>query len=161
MRYPYLIAGLLVLVLGVWWLLGGGPEARVRAAHADLAESVSKSEGEAEDGLSVLALRSLETLFAPTCSISGDADGLAGSYTAQELVGVIVRARSVMAVIELTFGEITIDFPQEDIAVARFSASLEGFDLEGEQRSETRQVESRMRDIDGAWQFVSFTLTEP
>jgi hypothetical protein len=161
MRYPYLIGGILVLGVGVWWLLGDDPEARVREAHAELAQYLYKSEEESDDGLSVLALRSLETLFAATCSISGDADGLAASYTASELVGVIVRARGAMAAMELRFGEITIEFPQEETAVARFSASLEGMDVEGERHSEARQVESRMRDFDGVWQFVSFTLTEP
>lgn len=161
MRYPYLIGGLVIVIVAAWWLLGDDPERRVRAAHAELAESLRKPEGEPENGISVLGLRSLEALFAPTCSISGDADGLAGSYTAPELVGLIVRVRGAMATIELRFDEIAIEFPRPDLAVAGFSASLEGIDIEGGRHAETRQVESRMQDFDGVWQFVSFTLSEP
>ncbi|HUF72970.1 MAG TPA: hypothetical protein VMR74_08740 [Gammaproteobacteria bacterium] len=160
MRYPYLIGVLLITIIGVWWLLGEDPEARVREAHADLVQFLSKSEGDSDGSLSVLQLRALEALFAGTCDVSGDAEGLAGSYSPQELVGLIIRVRSAMTSVELQLGEITIEFPQEDVAVARFSASLDGLDSNGERRVQAREVESRMRDVDGAWQFVSFTLAE-
>lgn len=165
-RQSYLLAAVLVAVVAIWWLLGDDPEARVRQAHAELADLVSRTQDQSDAGLSVLQLRRLEAMFAASLSVSGDADNLVGNYSPQEIVALVVRAHSAFDRVELRFGEITVEFPEEALAVARFSASLDavetaGDEVSGDAVTETRAVESRMRDIDGEWQFVSFTLTRP
>lgn len=159
MRYSYLIAFVL-LAAGVWWWLGDDPEDRVREAHATLERLLSQTEDDTESSIPVLQIRELQTLFAETCTLTGDAGTFAARYSPQELVGLIVRVRGAVRRVELGFGELAIDFPSDDVAVTSFSASLDGVDLDGEAFRETREVESRMQEVDGAWQFVSFDFAE-
>lgn len=155
MRYSYLIV-LVLLAAGVWWWLGDDPEDHVRDAHATLERLLSKAEDDTDGSIPIMQLRELQRLFAETCSLSGDAGALGGSYSPEALVGLVVRVRGAVRRVELEFGELTIDFPSDDVAVTRFSASLDGLEISGEPLREARQVESRMREVDGDWQFVSF-----
>jgi hypothetical protein len=160
MRPSYLVAALLIVVVGAWWWLGDDPEDRVRAAHSTLEQFLNKSEDEPEGSIPVMQLRGLQGLFAQDCTVFGDAEGLVGSYSADELVGLMVRARGAFRSVALQFDEVAVEFPEEDTAITRFSAALDGVTMTGERLTETREVESRMRDIDGAWQFVSFDLED-
>ena len=160
MRHSTLIGALALIAIGAWWLLGSDPETRVREAHAELVQALIKSDGDSNEGLSVMRLRGLEALFAATCSIAGDARTPARDYTAQELVGMIVRVRAAMVSVDLQVGEIAIEFPQDDVAVAGFQASFDALDVNDVRHMAVLDVESRMQEIDGTWQFVSFDLTE-
>lgn len=156
---PLTVAAGLLIVAAAWWLLGNDSAAEVRAAHADLARVLSKS-GEGDDGLSVLQLRSLESMFAEELVVAGDANGLSASYSPEEIVGLIVRVRSVFASVELELGELTVELPAPDRAVATFRAGLSGRESDGELVREARSVVSRMRHVDGDWRFTEFVLSE-
>lgn len=160
LKPSYAIAAALLLAAGAWWLLHDDPEARVREAHMTLADMLRKS-ADSDDGLSILQLRSLEALFAERVVISGDAGRYSTSYTPQEIVSLIVQIRAVFASIEIGFGELAIDLPASDSAVARFSAELDGEEgTTGELVFEARSVESHMRRVDGDWQFSEFVLSD-
>jgi hypothetical protein len=58
--------------------------------------------------------------------------------------------------IDLSLGELRIEFPEADLAVTQFPATLLGVYANGAMRTEDREVESRMQRIDGDWQFAAF-----
>lgn len=156
---PALLAVLVVAGLAIWWLLGDDPEARVREAHADLAELLSTPD-EPVDGLPLARIRRLESLFAEQCLVTGDADLFAGSHRPQDLVQQVLAVHGALDRVDVSFGEIRILFPDEDTAIARFPAVLTATEVGGETRTESREVESRMQRIDGDWLFAAFDLTD-
>jgi hypothetical protein len=90
--------------------------------------------------------------------ISGNTGGLNGSYSPEETAALIIRVRTIFRAIELTFSEPLIEFPSPDDAIARFAAELRaspGYD-ELADGVETREVTSRLRQIDGDWVFAAF-----
>ena len=153
---------ILVVVAGAsWWLLRDNSEAEVRGAHQELIRILNKS-GEGDEDISVLSARSLQGLFANSSEVSGDVEGLAGTYSPEQLLGLVVRVRSVFEVIDVSITEPVISFPGPDDATAEFSAVLSGQGkLAGfEALSEARTVTTRMRRTDGDWQFYEFVLVE-
>lgn len=151
-----------VLVAGVgWWLLHSSPEDRVRTAHEQLAQVISKSE---DDGAtpSIRDVRALRSLFAAPVAISGDAEGLDETYSAEEMVSLIIQVRAAFRTIELTLGEPVIEFPGPDTAIARFTAVLNARhdSRDVEPMTESRSVTSRMQRLDGDWLFSRFELAE-
>jgi hypothetical protein len=127
--------------------------------HEELAALIRKSEDQPESLSSVLELRQLQGLFAESCSVSGDAEAFVKQYAPQELVSTIAAVRAALNTIELGFGEITVEFPEADLAVSRFAAVLTVTDNTGEELTELRDVESRMREIDGEWLFSAFEFS--
>jgi hypothetical protein len=151
----FLVAALLLLAVSGWWLLREDPEAAVRAAHEDLARIIIRSEAD-PDGIAVLDLRRLQGIFAPECRVAGDAGMFVGSHSPQELVAMMVAVRGSLRSVSLTVGELAIGFPDQATAVTRFSAELYADDRTGRPVTELRQVETRMQEIDGVWQFAAF-----
>lgn len=151
----------LVLFLPVaaltWWFLHDDPEERVRHAHEELVRLVSKS-GEDANSTSILNARALQKLFADPSLVSGDAESLVGTYSPEEMVRTVISVQALFSSIDLTLGELTIGFPSPDEAVIRFQASLDGqSEIDGHRDVvETRDVTSRMREIDGNWLFTGF-----
>ena len=152
---------LIVFAAVTWWILRDDPETEVRNAHAELVQLISKTDAEAGPGL-LLKARALADLFAAPSEVSGDARGLSGVYSPEELAGMIVRLRSVFNTIDLTFSELAMDFPTADDAVVEFSAQLAARPpvAEAEEFVERRNVTSRLRFIDGDWLFTEIELAE-
>jgi len=155
---PYLALMLVLVVGAAWWLMRPDAESRVRDAHEELRRLLIRS-GD-EGNASLLSARALQGLFADSCEVSGDAEALTGTYSRDEMVGTIIRVRGIFESIELTFGELEIEFPADDDAVAEFPAVLVGRSAQAgfEDISETRRVTSRMRNVEGSWLFYAFRL---
>lgn len=156
------IALVVLIVAGaLTWVFYADSEAQVRSAHDALRGLISRTADETVAGATVNSL-ALRNLFAATIEISGDAEGLVGVYSSEELAGTIIRLRSVFDHIDVQFGELQIAFPEPDAAIVEFSAQLVAAGrAEGmPERSESRQVVSRMRDIDGAWRFSELRLVD-
>ena len=160
------IRNLMVLVAVLagawWWLLRDDPEARVRNAHEELIRLVNT----AEEGMTLLNVRALQALFAPTIVVFGDADTLADTYTPEQLVATILGVTGRFDSIDLTISRPAIEkssIAADDEAVSRFSAMLTASSaIEGlAEVAETRRVVSRMRKIDGDWRFAEFSLMKP
>lgn len=160
MNYRFLALVLVPLILAGWWILRDDPEAEIRFAHEELIRLIGKAEQDPE--LSILEIRSLQNLFADSCVVAGDAETLQGTYSAEEMIRTILSVQTLFHSIELTFTELEIAFPNTDEAVIRFTAGLTGRSkIEGEEEvNETRDVVSRMRELDGDWRFSAFQLTE-
>jgi hypothetical protein len=150
-----------LLLVAAWLILRSDPETLVRDAHAQLADLISKS-GDESAGTTILNARALQNLFAARVEISGDADGLTGSHSPEDLAATIIRLRSVFQSIELTFGELAIAFVSDTQAVVEFSAALAASSQaqQVESVSEARQVTSRLQEVDGEWLFSDFQLAE-
>jgi hypothetical protein len=154
------LAFVLVLLFGLlWWMLGGDPEAEIRAAHTQLREQIVKTDDETAPAL-LLKARALADLFADPIEVSGSAEGMAGIYSPEELGNLIVRLRTVFDTIELTFSELVIEFPSDENAIVRFSAALNGRTrIAGDQgRLERRSVTTRLRLTGGDWLFTEIEL---
>ena len=154
---PNLVFVLIVVIAAFWWLLRDNSEAEVRAAHEELIRLIDKSEND-DGGISVLEVRALQLLFADPSEISGDPEGLSGSYSPEELVRIVLAIRESFETIELTNSEPVISFPADDDGTAEFTATL--LASGAEDVTEQRVVTSRMRRVDGDWQFYRFDLVE-
>ena len=161
MSYRNVIVIVILLATAAWWFLHEDPEAEVRAAHMELTRLLSKKEGEATSAMLVNA-RMLQNMFADTCEVTGDAEMLVGSYTPEEMVSTIIQVQGMFLSIDLTFHELVVEFPAADDAIVNFTAVLVGRSiLEGEEEaSETREVVSRLRNVEGKWLFAEFALTK-
>lgn len=161
MDYRKLIPVLLLVIGAAWWLLHSDPEAEVREAHEELRLLLQKAD-DASNTDAILNARVLRDLFADPVAVSGSADRLAGSYLPEEMVRTIVGVQGRFQTIDLTFSEVIIEFPARDDAIANFSAVLEGSSAIASEDDfiESRDVISRMREIDGRWRFSEFRLTE-
>jgi hypothetical protein len=151
---------LLVLLAGaIWWLLGDNPEERVRAAHQELAERLSKSEDDGENP-SIRDVLAYQSMFAERVTISGDADDLGGSYAPDDIAALIIRVRTLFDTIELMFSDPVIEFPTEETAVARFTATLTVSPTlpDVTDGTETRNVTSHLQLIEGDWLFSAFEM---
>jgi len=153
---------LVLLSAAVWWLFHEDPEAEVRNAHQELARLLSKTEGEASSTM-IFNARVLQSMFADTCEVTGDAEMFGGSYAPEEMVSTIIRVQGLFLSIDLTFHELVIEFPAADDAIVNFTAVLVGRSMmEGEEEAaETREVISRMRMVEGKWLFAEFRLRSP
>lgn len=149
----------LIVAAAFTWVFYEDSEAQVRSAHDALWELISKTADETVAGATVNSL-ALRDLFATTIEISGDAEGLVGVYSPEELAGTIIRLRSIFNRIDVQFGELQIAFPTPEAATVEFSAQLDaaGRSAAVPRRSESRQVVSHMRDIDGTWRFSELRL---
>ncbi len=163
MSYRNVIAVLILLSAAAWWFLHEDPEAEVHSAHQELTRLLSKTEGEASSSMIVNA-RVLQSIFADSCEVTGDAEMLAGRYTPEEMVSTIFQVQGMFLSIDLTFQELVIAFPAADDAITNFTAVLVGRSLmEGEGEvgvGETREVISRMRKVEGTWLFTEFNLAK-
>jgi len=161
--YRKVIVILILLSAAAWWFLHEDPEAEVRNAHQELTRLLSKTEGEASSTM-IFNARVLQSMFADTCEVTGDAEMLGGSYTPEEMVSTIIRVQGIFLSIDLTFHELEIEFPAADDAIANFTAVLVGQSvMEGEaavEAAETRGVISRMRKVEGKWRFAEFRLAK-
>ncbi len=159
MSYRNVIVILILLSAAAWWFLHEDPEAEVRNAHQELTRLLSKTEGEASSTM-IFNARVLQSMFADTCEVTGDAEMLGGSYTPEEMVSTIIRVQGIFLSIDLTFHELEIEFPVADDAIVNFTAVLVGRSkMEGEEEAaETREVISRMRKVEGKWFFAEFRL---
>jgi hypothetical protein len=110
----------------------------------------------------ILNVRLLQGLFADNCEVTGDAEMLTGSYTSEEMVSTIIQVQGMFQSIELTFHELEVEFPAPDDAITNFTAVLIGqSQVTGEDKAgETREVISRMREVDGKWLFAEFRLAK-
>ena len=153
-RWSLLAVALIALV--AWWVLRDDDEDRVRAAHAELARLLSKTE-DASTGATLLNARALDDLFAPAAEVTGDAGPLAGTYSPDDVLRTIVQVQTQFRRIDLTFGELAIEFPEADRATVRFSAELVA-SRPDMTISEARNVVSRMDNVDGQWLFSRFAL---
>lgn len=152
----------LILAAGLGWLVFfESDEARIRGAHEELRRLLTKSGDESNAAL-LLDARALQALFAPVCEVVGDADGLVGSYNPQEMVSTVVRVQGAFETIDLTFGELMLEFPADDIARVGFRAELTGqTTVPGEGAvAEARDVVSELTRVDGEWLFSAFRFRE-
>ena len=119
------IVTIVIALAAAWALLGSDPESEVRDAHATLAAALSKSADDTA-ATAVMSARTLESLFAPSATVSGDGGPFARTYTPDEIASTAVRVREAFRSVDLGFGELEISFPTRDEAVTRFSAELVG-----------------------------------
>lgn len=161
MNKTYGIAFSALLLVAAWWFFHENPEAEVQEAHDELSRLLSKTEGETATSMLVHA-RLIQGLFAENCDVTGDAEMLVGSYTREDMVSTIIQLQAMFTSIDLTFHELTIEFPAEDDALVNFTAVLIGRSTmtEGEEAAETRGVVSRMRKVEGKWLFSEFKLVK-
>ena len=120
------IVGVIVLALlsgGAWWYFHEDPEAEVREAHQEFARLLSKPEGEAS-AIILLNSQILQRMFAASCVITGEAERFAGSYTPEEITGIIMQVRQIFTSVDLSFQDLVIEFPTEIEATTSFTARM-------------------------------------
>jgi len=151
---------LVLLAAAAWWFLREDPEAEVRKAHQELSRLLSKDEGQTTAAI-LLDAHKLKGLFAESCRIRGAAGSLVRDYTPDEMVSTALQIQGQFHSVSLTFDELLVEFPETNIAFARFTAVLVGQSkIEGDEEvAETREVASRLQRSNGDWLFVEFQLS--
>jgi len=148
---------LLAAAVAALWLvfMRTSEEDRIIDACDALAAAVSKAPDEGNTAL-LLKSRSLDGLFAAQVKLNVTVYGIGGSYSAEELVSVIMRGRGMFQELNLNFVDITVEVSSEDKAAASFTARFEGRGRAGAATETVRVIQSFLRKIDGDWRFERF-----
>lgn len=159
---------LIALVVVIVLIIGGcylyhrylvGDEAKIRSAFQDLGHYASKS-GKGGTTKMVLKTNAVAYLFADPCSLEVGGTFLSGDYSREEITANAVRARSMFKRVTLSFYDLTVDLTAPDRAVTVFTARLTGETKTGNNISETREMRSELKKIDGKWLFSNFSVVE-
>ncbi len=161
MKIKYLVAGALVVVVGIVLAITLIPneEKRVKGQFYLLSEWVSKSSE--ENALTMLQkMKNIGTLFDEHCEMKIPDQSLSGNYTRQEVSTYAGGARSYLSQLDLRFYDLRIVFPEKEIARVNLTARLTGRSTAGERMDETRELECVLRKIDKQWLFSQIEVIE-
>ncbi len=160
-KIRYVLIGLLVVILA---LLGGlslfqSDSKRIKKQFESLSKLVSKEKGESPLTMATKA-KSVGALFAETCTLTVPVDGLAASYTPEEISGYAANTRVAFSELSLKFYDFNIEFPGKGIAKVLLTANLRGKFMNGDVVDETREVQSTLKKIDRSWLFSQIEVIE-
>jgi hypothetical protein len=147
-----------LLALVGWWLLRPSPEDRIRATHQNLEMLLRKTNEDAPTP-SILDVLAFQALFAEQVRVTGD--DLRGSYTAEDMARLIVRARASYRTLDPAFGELAITLLAPDLATATFDAVLDATPGNGDAPfREQRHVTTELWQVEGNWVISAIELAQ-
>jgi len=152
-----LLAGIAAGVLCFWF--GNSDDKKIRKQFARLAENVTKERGEGNISM-VCKMQGLGPLFSNSCEIYIPKSHLAGTYSPEELVSNVTRARMGFSSLKLEFYDIKINITGENTASVVFTGRLIGVVNNDKSADEIRELDASMEKIGGKWLFSSFKVVE-
>ena len=154
---------LLVLVVAgaaIWFFfLRSNDKERVLAALQEAAAAASKDRNETTSAM-LLKTQTVGSCFADSCSFQLDEQMFAGDYTPEDIGANLVRMRQVFTESRLSYYDQEVLFPRENEAVINFTGNLKGTLRSNDQVNEAREIQAKLRKIDGKWKFYSFKVRE-
>jgi hypothetical protein len=124
-----------------------------------LSEQVSKKRGESPLTLA-RKTRNLGSLFAEKCDFKTYLDSLSGSYTPEEISSYAARGRLQFTELNLKFYDITIVFPEKEVAKVDLTARVKGRLTSGEDLDETHELACVLKKIENRWRFTDIEMVE-
>lgn len=154
MRMKRIIFALLFLTIAVFVGVRVFPseEKRVRKQFKSLSKWVSKAPNESPIA-SAARVQKLRTLFADNCRLETHISWFSGSFTGEELSGLIARARLQFSRLSLTFYDLSVEFLGDETARVTVTARAEGTTTDGEAVDESHELECLLGKTDGRWLF--------
>lgn len=160
MRWKLLLGLLAAGGVAGWLLLGGSEAARVKKQFRRLAETVSKPAGEGNLAMVVKA-EGFVRLFAPECELSLPEEELNGSFTPEQLSALLIRGRTQLKTIAVSFPDLALVFPEPDQVVVAATARCQAVHADGRAAvEETRELECELRKLAGEWRFSRITVVQ-
>jgi len=153
--------GLLIVILGAGAAsyLFPTEEKKVRKQFHLLSEQVSKKGGESPLALA-RKTRNLGTLFAEKCKVKTYLESFSGIYTPEEISGYAARGRLQFTELNLKFYDITIIFPEKEVAKVDLTARVKGRLTSGEDLDETHELACVLKKIENRWRFTDIEMVE-
>ncbi len=159
-RWTWLVLLVLAVAAGVGLLLWrGNDSARVRRQFRRLAECVAKAPGEGNLSL-VMKTEVFTRLFAPECDMEFGEQALTGVFTPEQLTAQLVRGRSQLGTIALSFPDLAVSFPEPGVAIVAATARLQATHRNGQAVDETRELDCELRTVAGEWRFHRVAVVE-
>lgn len=160
-RFKYIFIALLVVIIGIWAVahFSQSEEKRVKKQFDSLSEWVSKEPNESAFTLAKKT-QNIGALFAEECRLKADVVLLSGSYTPEEISSYAAQARLQFSKMSLRFYDLTIAFPENDVAKVILTAKLTGKSKDGEYVNEIHELASVLRKMENRWLFTDFEVIE-
>ncbi len=160
-RTKYIIIAILAAIIGIWAVLHFSPseEKRVKKQFDLLSEWASK---EADENVFTMAknTQNIGTLFAGECRIKVDMASLSGNYTPEEISSYAAKVRLLFSEVSLRFHDLSVEFPEADMAEVMLTARLKGNLKDGEYVQEIQELACVLRKIEKKWLFTRIEVVE-
>jgi len=160
-RTKYIIIAILAAIIGIWAVLHFSPseKKRVKKQFDLLSEWASK---EPDENVFTMAKKTqnIGTLFAGNCRIKVDMASLSGNYTPEEISSYAAQARLQFSEVSLRFYDLSVEFPEADMAEIILTARLKGNSKDGEYVHEIRELACVLRKIENRWLFTGIEVVE-
>lgn len=134
-------------------------EKKIKKQVALLAEWASKEPGE-NIFTTVQKIKGIGTLFAERCVLKLPSHEIAGPHSRDEITAYATQARVQFSRIHLKFEDLTIIFPEKEVARVTLTGRLTGKWANGENVDESRELECILKKIDNQWLFTEFEVVE-
>ena len=136
-----------------------GDKAKIKKQFDSLSSLVSKEKGESAFTMAY-KVNALANLFADSCSFEFSKNYMTGDYTPEQITSHAVKGRSQFSKISLDFYDIVPDI-QNDVAVVETTVRFHGEIKDSAKvAEETREIQCRLKKIEGKWKFTSFKVVE-
>lgn len=134
-------------------------EKKVRKQFYLLSGWVSKESGESLFTMTHKT-RNIGTLFDEKCGFKTYLDSLSGGYTPEEVSSYAARGRLQFSELNLKFYDITVAFPEKEMAKVSLTARVKGKLTTGEYVDETHEMACVLKKIEKKWLFINVEMVE-
>ncbi len=134
-------------------------EDRIRRQLSELIELLEKDGEETPVRLHSINRRMPEFFENPSRIMISEA-GLSGHYSPRELASYAVRLRTGFEVIEMTFGDLTIEITEAGLARADFSLEVRGRYRGERGMRDFFEVNATLKLVDNEWLFSSVEIVD-
>ena len=159
MRILVLLIFVAVAVVIAVFFLFPSDKTKIRRQFESLSSLVSKEKGESGIAM-VYKTNALAALFADSCSFEFSQNAMSGEYTPEQITSNAAKGRAQFSRISLDFYDIIPDI-KDDVAVVETTVRFHG-EIKDSARvaEETREIQCRLKKIDGKWKFSCFRVVE-
>lgn len=147
-----------VLIGVIVFLILPGKERQVRKRLRQLAEYVTKEQGE-PPLVSLQRGRQVSLFFKEPCRVKLEGYGKTRVFQRKEISDRVIILRNSFSWVSVDFYDIHLDFPEENTAELNMTVRLNG-KTAGEEMRDVQEVEAGMEKLDGQWVFTDVTVVE-
>ena len=160
-KIKYIVMGILVVIIGILSLTYFFPneEKKVKKQFHLLSGWVSKESRETVFTMTHKT-QSIGGLFVEKSEFKTYLDSLSGSYTREEISAYAARSRLQFSELDLRFYDITVVFPEKEIAQVGLTARLRGKLTTGEDVDETHELRCVLKKTGIKWLFSHVEMVE-
>ena len=157
----HILLALLIVIAGSWaaFRLLESDERKVKKQFAQLSEWVSKEPGESPIAMAQ-KVKNIGSFISGSCEIKIPFDSFSGKNTPDEVSAYAARGRSYFSTLDLKFYDLSISFPEKEVANVTLTARLTGTSTGGEHVDETRELRCVLKKTEKKWLFTELEVVE-